>query len=42
VKIVMVHGELVQEAKEETARSFGGRRWRFDEEDRKRESILSF
>jgi len=37
VKIVTVHGELVQEAKEETAGSFGGRRWRFDEEDRKTE-----
>jgi len=35
VKIVTVHGELVQEAKEETAGIFGGRRWRFDEEDRK-------
>jgi hypothetical protein len=38
VKIVTVHGELVQEAKEETTGSFGGRRrWRFDEEDRKTE-----
>jgi len=36
----MVHGELVQEAKEEMAGSFGGRRWRFDEEDRKTETTF--
>jgi hypothetical protein len=35
VKIITVHGELVQEAKEETVGSFRGRRWRFDEEDMK-------
>jgi len=35
MKIVMVHEELVHEAKEETAGSLGGRRWRFDEEERK-------
>ncbi len=40
MKIVTVHGELVQEAKEETAGSFGGRRWRFDEEDRKTETTF--
>ncbi len=32
-----MHGELVQEVKEETIGSFGWRRWRFEEEDRKRE-----
>ncbi len=32
VKIVTVHGELVKEAKEETAGRFGGRGWRFAEE----------
>jgi len=35
VKIVTLHGELVQEATEATARSFGRRRWRLEEEDRK-------
>jgi hypothetical protein len=40
VKIVTVHGELVQEAKEETAGIFGGRRWRFDEEDRKTKTVF--
>jgi hypothetical protein len=37
VKGVTVHGELVQEAKDETAGNFGGRRWRFEEEDSKTE-----
>jgi hypothetical protein len=40
VNIVTVHGELVQEAKEETVGSFGRRRWRFDEEDRKTETTF--
>jgi hypothetical protein len=40
VKIVTVHGKLVQEVKEETARSFGRRKWRFDEEDKKTETTL--
>jgi len=30
VKLVTVHGKLVQEAKEKTAGRFGGRWWRFD------------
>jgi hypothetical protein len=33
-------GSLCKEAKEETAGSFGGRRWRFDEEDRKIEGAF--
>ncbi len=40
MKIVTVHGELVQEAKEVTVGSFGGKRWRFDEEDRKIETTF--
>jgi hypothetical protein len=35
-----VHGEFVHEAKEEMTRSFGGRRWRFDEEDKKTETTF--
>ncbi len=31
----MVHGELVQEAKKNTAGRFGGKWWRFDKEERK-------
>jgi hypothetical protein len=45
VKLVTVHGKLVQEAKEETAGRFGGRWWRFDGEDRKTETtfwVVSF
>jgi hypothetical protein len=40
VKLVTVHGKLVQEAKEETTRRFRGRWWRFDGEDRKTETTL--
>jgi hypothetical protein len=32
MKIVTVHGELVKEAKEETAGRFGGRGWRLAED----------
>jgi hypothetical protein len=45
VKLVTVHGKLVQEAKEETTRRFRGRWWWFDGEDRKIETaswIVSF
>ncbi len=40
VKLLTVHGKLVQEAKEETAGRFGRRWWRFDGEDRKIETTF--
>jgi hypothetical protein len=40
VKLVTVHGKLVQEAEEEMAGKFGGRWWRFDGEDRKTEIVF--
>jgi hypothetical protein len=35
VRIVTVHGELVQEAKKKTAGRFGGKWWQFDGEEMK-------
>jgi hypothetical protein len=40
VKLVTVHGKLVQEAKEKTARRFGGRWWRFDKEDKETKTTI--